>query len=1088
MVAAGSKGSQLGELDAVQRRVATATGSQLLLGGAGTGKTTALASAAVTAAGRDGAHAVLGLARNRDAARLWQSRAARAEETVAPPVQTVAALAGRIVADAAGAAEPPRILTAPEQEMRVRELLRGSVETGSVAWPAEWKPALATRAFAGRLRRCIAHARRLGWEAGDLARLAAQRDDAGWQAIAGFLGEYLEVLDWEGALDHVEVVLRAARIVEAGVPTRFAGLRTILADDVHEWDLAQARLVLALAGSGKDLVAAADPDQCTGSYRGADLAALTLVRRHVGETLTCPIQYRGPAAARDARRSLLDSRWYAGLPAAAMAAHRTPAVVGAVPGAVVAMEFDDAHAQARHIAARLRERHAAGVAWREMAVLASSPRSEIPSLARGLAQSGIPVFVATADVALAEQAAVATLVTAAQLCLDGPGAGAQAGETFERLLTSDMVAVLPRDLRRLRRWWRQTRGDASLPVPPDSAAGVGPDFRRMAEDHELAVSVGDDLRHVVSAVRGLGDRLRAARAAQSADATPAEVLWELWVGVPDEQGRSWPERLRQRSLGSRERALAADRDLDAVIQLFRLAERAPQRWGGRRALAALLDEIEHQEIPAEPDLSARSGADAVEVLSLHRAQGRSWRVAVVTGLTSSVWDGGELGAGIAPPQRLSETDLLPVPPPQRAAEQRRLFNVALSRGDELLVLAACGGPSDPPTGFLADAGLEVAAVSGPPQEPQTAVDLMLRLRAATGAGWAPATAGLPGTPGGAAGPRRPGSPATRVGRSTVSPTTSDATAALAAMVAARNARGGPLFPGMQPQHWPGARAWSIAPRRLRRSGPVTLSGSAVAAIADCPMRWFLQREARGDRPSGVPAQFGLAVHAAAADLVRAGRESVDVPRLIGQYWTGAGYDAGWHESQERALAEESLQRAWHWLATRSGAVSAEVPLDQAVAVVDEQGAVVDSVRIRGWIDLTETRDGERLVWDLKTARAVPSLRDVAANPQLAVYQLALREQPGPPVTGAGLVHLCVPEGRDARDRPATRQQPGVDTDTAAGEHAMSLLRRAVGVVRGETFSPTPGPGCRTCPFTASCPAKHPRARGGAPDRVEAVTP
>ena len=60
---------------------------------------------------------------------------------------------GLLRADAAMRGEPaPRLLSGPEQDVMVRELLRGDVEAGLATWPARLRPALLTRGFAQALR------------------------------------------------------------------------------------------------------------------------------------------------------------------------------------------------------------------------------------------------------------------------------------------------------------------------------------------------------------------------------------------------------------------------------------------------------------------------------------------------------------------------------------------------------------------------------------------------------------------------------------------------------------------------------------------------------------------------------------------------------------------------------------------------------------------------------------------------------------------------------------------------------------------------------------------------------------------------
>src|SRR5665811_694151 len=53
---------------------------------------------------------------------------------------------------------PLRLLSGPEQDVAVRELLRGDAEMGTVAWPPQLQVCLGTRGFADEVRAVIARA------------------------------------------------------------------------------------------------------------------------------------------------------------------------------------------------------------------------------------------------------------------------------------------------------------------------------------------------------------------------------------------------------------------------------------------------------------------------------------------------------------------------------------------------------------------------------------------------------------------------------------------------------------------------------------------------------------------------------------------------------------------------------------------------------------------------------------------------------------------------------------------------------------------------------------------------------------------
>src|SRR5690606_16230529 len=141
---------------AQQAVVAHATGPLLVRGGPGTGKTTTLVEAVVArvAAGAD-PQRVLVLTFGRRAAAALRHRIEHRLTAVAgtvpePLVRTVPGYAfGLLRRAAAGRGEPPpRLLTGPEQDQVIRELLAAEPER----WPGRLRAALPTRAFARQLR------------------------------------------------------------------------------------------------------------------------------------------------------------------------------------------------------------------------------------------------------------------------------------------------------------------------------------------------------------------------------------------------------------------------------------------------------------------------------------------------------------------------------------------------------------------------------------------------------------------------------------------------------------------------------------------------------------------------------------------------------------------------------------------------------------------------------------------------------------------------------------------------------------------------------------------------------------------------
>src|SRR5487761_2030053 len=195
-----------------QEAVASHRGGPLLvLAGPGTGKTTTIVEA-VAGHIDDGvpADGVLVLTFSRRAAVDLRRRIAErlGRSVVTPRAMTFHGFCYSVVRrwsdpELYGAA--PRLLTAPEQEFRVREVLAGRSATD---WPPEYAPAYGTRGFAGEVRGALAAAPQLGLD-GDVLRMYGEvADRPQWAALGDFFDEYLDILEHEQVLDYAELVHR----------------------------------------------------------------------------------------------------------------------------------------------------------------------------------------------------------------------------------------------------------------------------------------------------------------------------------------------------------------------------------------------------------------------------------------------------------------------------------------------------------------------------------------------------------------------------------------------------------------------------------------------------------------------------------------------------------------------------------------------------------------------------------------------------------------------------------------------------------------------------------------------------------------
>ncbi|MFE2290485.1 UvrD-helicase domain-containing protein [Streptomyces sp. NPDC059452] len=1149
-------------LDAGQRAVVDhAEGPLLVLAGPGTGKTTTLVEsvAARVNRGADPARILVLTFSRKAAVELRDRMAARLGAARGPQATTFHSYCYALVRahqDADLFADPLRLLSGPEQDVTVRDLLAGQLDLekegkAHVRWPDELRACLTTRGFADEVRAVLARSRELGLGPDALAAFARRTGRPDWSAAAQFLAEYLDVLDAQGVLDYAELVHRAVLLAERPeVSAQLAGAYdAVYVDEYQDTDPAQVRLLHALAGNrvggsrsrgsgahagdgsqvrgahaggGRTLVAFGDPDQSIYTFRGADVNGILdfpdTFRRADGGPAPVGVlttSRRSGAGLLAATRLLTRRMPLTRLPADTVRAHRELHAVRE-GGRVETYTYPTASTELDNIADLLRRAHLEdGVPWREMAVLVRAGGRSLPAVRRALTSAGVPLEVDGNDLPLRHEPAVAPLLTAlrtvataalhhrpaearpeteseaarsesdpepeADRLEQDPGPEAARPETDpepeaappeqgqEReqeqepepepeaqsedapalapwldtetaltLLTSPLGSMDAADLRRLGRALRDEERAAGIRVPAPSDELLA---RALAEPERL---VTHDPAYAHGAQR-LGALLRKARELLEGGGTAEEALWTLWNGT------SWPGRLERAALRGGAGGRNADRDLDAVCALFDTAARAEERTGGRGALN-FLEEVDAQDIAADTLSRRTARPDAVRLMTAHRSKGLEWRLVVVAGVQEGLWPDLRRRGSLLEADRIGRDGLAePLTPGALLAEERRLFYVAATRARERLVVTAVKAPADDgdqPSRFLTELGAEPRDVTGRPRRPLAVAALVAELRATT-----------------------------------VDPAASDALRDAAAHRLARLAaltddEGQPLVPAAHPSRWWGLDEPTRSAVPLReRDQPVSLSPSALEQLANtCALQWFLGREVKADAPATAAQGFGNVVHVL-ADEVASGRTPADLDVLLERLdsvWDGLAFDAPWKSEQEKDHARAALERFLKWHVLDRGARTPAAS-EHGFDVTLEAGAY--AVRIRGSMDRVEKdTEGRAYVVDFKTGKSAPTKKEVATHPQLAVYQLAVREgavdevfdgrrpEPG----GAELVQLRQPapvkEGGDALPK-VQAQEP------LAGEWVSDLLATAAGKVLDERFTPTTGTHCAHCAFRASCSAQ-----------------
>lgn len=307
---------------------------------------------------------------------------------------------------------------------------------------------------------------------------------------------------------------------------------------------------------------------------------------------------------------------------------------------------------------------------------------------------------------------------------------------------------------------------------------------------------------------------------------------------------------------------------------------------------------------------------------------------------------------------------------------------------------------------------------------------------------------------------------------------------LALLARATDDEGRQLVPWADPHTWWGGREPTRNDRpRHEPDVPVSISGSMLDTVLQCPLTWFLEREVHAETPRGSATSFGSIVHAV-ADFVAKGEvpaEPGPMQEAVDRIWGELVFDARWQSEAERARAGAALYRFldYHRRADRE-LLGTEVPI-RAVVPVSTPSGDVQEVRLSGVIDRIERdADGRLVAIDLKNMKQQVPVKDIPEHGQLGIYQMLLEHGEIPsevveetvprPVGGAALVQLRLDEGRGSTSAKVQFQGP-IPSDGAEPSWVEIKLGQAAEVLRDDTIHATVGSACRFCAFATACPAQ-----------------
>lgn len=1013
-----------------QARVIAHRGSPLVvLGGPGTGKTTLLIEAALSriARGQD-PNSILLLTYGRErASELRDGVALRTTAIMHEPIaRTFHSLAFSILKMKANPDDPePILMSGPEQEYFIRELLLGDIEMGKNYWPSDLAAALTTHGFARELRDLILRASERGLLPKDLAIRGKEHDEKYWQAAAKFWDQYLDVMDLQTdsagdakrRIDPSQIVIEAYRHLKNHQTITFnlrARFTTILVDEFQESDPAQRKLLRELAGS--DLVLFADGDSAVGRFRGADPdqlgPELDRYLSGVGQTVLHDVfrsapeifaigagiaaEFRGSAPQRT-RRCVFTN-------VDAKADHQ-PVVIG---------RFRSQSEEAQFIAYQFRHAHLIeNRPWREMAVILRTPGAQATALRRAFNQAGIPV--ASETEALSGNPAISPFLLLAQIAL---GEKKLTVENCERLLLSEFGGADSVSLRRIRRSLIAARGEEDQRTGTELLVAA-------LDKGEIFIEGAQPLQHIHELLS------RARKVLRRANAQGEDLLWEIWSNALTSDGEKITESWRRQALRGGARGAAADRDLDAMMQLFETARRFAERFPHSSA-GSFIRQITQEEILGDVITAKGQRADVVEVLTVHAAKGREWEIVAIAGLQEGIWPNLRQRGSLLGSERLVERmrhgalarkELDALTASGLVEDERRLIHVAVTRAKSQLIATAVQKEDDEPSAFfeeistlvLGDLSDEPAMTQVP--RPITPAALVATLRGEL---------------------------------------TGEKSATAASILQRLHGEG---LSEADIDSWSGVLPASTSVPVIAPDALVPVSPSGAESFTECGVKWFLERSGgtNGDSPAQI---LGSAIHAFAALMEEEpSLTEEDLVARLRDAWKLIDPSTGWVSNAQLNRAVEMLHKFVQYHTN-------SLQERQIVGVEAGFKVVIGRAQIQGSVDRLEvTVDGDLFIVDFKTGADAIAVKDAVTNKQMQAYQLAVTEggftdkHESRTSAGAELVYL------GSTSAGATvRSQPPVDVDLVKAQ----IETIAEGMSGGQFFA-TINKRCKQCPVRNSCP-------------------
>ena len=983
--------------DDCQQEAIAHRGSPLVIrGGAGTGKTTTLIEAAISRIEQgQSPESILILTFGRErASEIRDAIVVAANGTVLEPVaRTFHALAFSILSMSAGETYRETVLiSGAEQESFIADLLQGEIDSGKDLWPAELRQGphtfgepLTTQGFVRELRDLMMRATERGLTPEELAEKGQRLGEKFWPHAARFWRSYLKITasmdtgagDSKAKIDPAEIInsaiahLKSHPEILTELRSRF---KTIMVDEFQETDPAQRKLLELLRC--EDMVFVLDPKSAVGRFRGSDPdgSERYLIDTYAPRSVTLAIPHRGKP----------------------------------LRSAVLLRSESE---EAQYIAGQIKRAHLLdGVAYSDIAIILRSHGGAATAIRRALTASGVPVE--SEREAITSNASITPFLLLAKIAA---GIEPLNLENSQRLLLAEFGGASSISLRRIRIALLQARDDEE-------------DMRSGSQMIIDALDLGDIPIEEAAELKRVHLLLEAARdSLKKSGASIHDLLGAIWENAVNADGEKISDAWLRNALRGGSRGAAADRDLDAMVQLFDSAARHIDRMPGAHP-RLFLEEISKENIVSDLITAKGVRPQAVELLTVHSAKGREWKQVFVAGVQDGIWPNLKQRSTLLGAERLVERERFGeeqsdkpfnvITADNLAIDEKRLFDVAVSRAREHLTVTAFAREDSAPSTYFSDLqdNTDYTQISFEGERALTANALVASLRRAL---------------------RGP-----------------DAQMAASLLASLKENS----IEVADTDKWLGSRAISTDAPLYADHELVQLSPSSAESFEQCGLKWLLERNGGSAGDSSL-ALLGSVIHEYARLRVQDSEiTDQELQKKLEESWPLITDSVGWISKAELKRASDMLKRFAQYHRESSMKIhGVELRFEYTLG----------RARVMGTVDrLQVTSDGKYYVVDFKTGEA-SGFKEAQANLQLACYQLAVvldgfvEKLDNTLDGGSHLVYL----GHDTTEI-AIRPRDPLKVEEVTEQISAIVAKMAL-----PTFTAKENEYCGTCPVRTSCPLR-----------------